>query len=43
MARNPNVGESIEKFGYRFELVDLDRQRNDKILIARIDNAYEGL
>lgn len=36
MGRKPEVGESIERFGYRFEVVDLDRTRIDKILIARV-------
>jgi putative hemolysin len=36
MGRKPDVGEFMERFGYRFEVVDLDRTRIDKILIARI-------
>lgn len=36
MGRTPVAGESFEKFGYRFEVVDLDRQRIDKILISKI-------
>jgi putative hemolysin len=36
MGRKPDVGEYIECFGYRFEVVDLDGPRIDKILIAPI-------
>lgn len=32
----PQLGESFEKHGLRFEIVDLDRRRIDTILISRI-------
>ncbi|MBN9449036.1 MAG: HlyC/CorC family transporter [Bosea sp.] len=37
MNRLPNVGESFEKGHWRFEVVDLDGRRIDKILVSRID------
>lgn len=33
----PNVGEVFEKDHWRFEIVDLDGRRIDKILVSRID------
>ncbi|HEV7261113.1 MAG TPA: hemolysin family protein [Bosea sp. (in: a-proteobacteria)] len=33
----PNVGEAFEKGHWRFEVVDLDGRRIDKILVSRID------
>ena len=35
--RLPSVGESFEKGHWRFEVVDLDGRRIDKILVSRID------
>lgn len=35
MQRTPEVGEYIERYGYRFEVVDKDGWRIDKILIAQ--------
>lgn len=37
MNRLPNVGESFQKGHWRFEVVDLDGRRIDKILVSRID------
>ena len=37
MNRLPAVGESFEKGHWRFEVVDLDGRRIDKILVSRID------
>lgn len=37
MNRLPNVGETFEKDHWRFEIVDLDGRRIDKILLSRID------
>jgi CBS domain containing-hemolysin-like protein len=34
--RLPDIGESFESQGWRFEIVDLDRRRIDKILAQRI-------
>jgi putative hemolysin len=35
MGRKPEVGESMERFGYHFEVVDLDGPRIDKIMVTR--------
>lgn len=37
MNRLPNVGESFQKGHWRFEVVDLDGRRIDKILVTRVD------
>ncbi|HEV2510195.1 hemolysin family protein [Bosea sp. (in: a-proteobacteria)] len=37
MNRLPNVGESFEKGHWRFEVVDLDGRRIDKLLVSRVD------
>jgi putative hemolysin len=37
MNRLPNVGESFEKGHWRFEVVDLDGRRIDKLLVSRLD------
>jgi putative hemolysin len=34
----PNVGEHVEAHGWRFEIVDLDGRRIDKVLATKIDN-----
>ena len=34
--RIPKAGESIETYGYRFEIVDLDGRRIDKVLVNRL-------
>jgi putative hemolysin len=34
----PNVGEHVEAQGWRFEIVDLDGRRIDKVLATKIDN-----
>jgi putative hemolysin len=36
MQRLPQVGESFEKAGWRFEVIDLDGRRIDKILASRL-------
>lgn len=38
MGRTPEVGEFIECYGHRFEIVDIDGRRIDKILINDIKN-----
>jgi putative hemolysin len=35
--RLPNVGESFEKGHWRYEVVDLDGRRIDKVLVSRVD------
>jgi len=32
----PNVGEHVEAHGWRFEIVDLDGRRIDKVLVTKI-------
>jgi len=39
MGRLPQIGDSIEFGGYRFETVDLDGRRIDKILVTRLPKA----
>jgi putative hemolysin len=34
----PEEGETLRRNGFRFEIVDMDRQRIDKLLIARMNN-----
>jgi putative hemolysin len=34
----PETGETVETMGWRFEVVDLDGRRVDKVLATRIDN-----
>ena len=34
----PNVGEHVEAQGWRFEIVDLDGRRIDKVLATKTDN-----
>jgi putative hemolysin len=41
MGRIPQISESISYGGYRFEVVDLDSRRIDKILITRLAQADE--
>ena len=40
-ARIPKVGESFSGIGFRFEVVDLDGARIDKLLIARLSAATD--
>ena len=37
MNRLPNVGESFEKGHWRFEVVDLDGRRIDKLLVSEME------
>lgn len=32
----PNIGESLEALGYRFEIIDMDGNRIDKILLSQL-------
>jgi putative hemolysin len=36
MGRLPNIGETMEFSGYRFEVADLDGRRIDRLIISRI-------
>ena len=40
--RIPDVGDHIEVDGWRFEIVDLDGRRIDKLLAVRRDDASPG-
>ena len=41
MGRLPVVGNAVEFGGYRFEVVDLDGRRIDKILVAKLPGEME--
>ncbi len=41
MGRIPQVGESIAIDGYRFEVIDLDARRIDKIIVTRLPQQVE--
>lgn len=41
MGRIPHIGESITIDGYRFEVVDLDSRRIDKIIVTRLPRRTE--
>lgn len=34
----PNVGDSFEKNGYHFEVVDMDNRRIDKVMVRKVDD-----
>lgn len=37
----PNVGDSFEKNGYHFEVVDMDSRRIDKVLVSKVKEASD--
>lgn len=37
----PNVGDSFEALGYKFEVMDLDGRRIDKVLITKVEEKTE--
>ncbi|MEZ5832836.1 MAG: hemolysin family protein [Dongiaceae bacterium] len=41
MGRLPQVGESMEFGGYRFEVADLDSRRIDKVIVTRLPTEIE--
>lgn len=41
MGRLPAIGDSLDYGGYRFEVVDLDGRRIDKILVAKLPEEVE--
>ena len=43
LGRMPDLGEVVEAGGWRFEVVDLDGRRIDKVLVGRIANSAQGL
>ena len=36
LARIPKTGDNFEAFGWRFEVIDMDRNRVDKVLAERL-------
>jgi putative hemolysin len=40
--RLPNTGDVVEWDGWRFEVVDMDQKRIDKILASRMPEPVEG-
>jgi putative hemolysin len=32
----PSIGDAFERFGYRFEVVDMDGRRVDRVLVSRV-------
>ncbi len=41
IGRLPRVAESFETYGFRFEIVEMDGRRLDKILVAKVEAAAE--
>ncbi|MBB4064808.1 putative hemolysin [Gellertiella hungarica] len=39
LRKSPEEGDTLERFGYRFEVIDMDGRRIDKILLTRVDAA----
>jgi putative hemolysin len=39
----PNAGEAVETLGWRFEVVDMDGRRIDKVLAQRITDSAASL
>lgn len=42
MQRIPAAGESFNAFGWRFEVVDMDGRRIDKLLVAKLEPAQDA-
>jgi putative hemolysin len=42
MQRIPSAGESFNAFGWRFEVVDMDGRRIDKLLVAKLEPGQDG-
>ncbi len=39
LRKNPVEGDKLEEFGYRFEVIDMDGRRIDKILMMKIGHS----
>ncbi len=39
----PETGEVVETLGWRFEVVDMDARRIDKVLAQRVSDEVQGL
>jgi putative hemolysin len=42
LRKSPVEGDRMEAFGYRFEVIDMDGRRIDKILMSRVDEDTTG-
>jgi putative hemolysin len=40
LGRIPSVADHFDAAGYRFEVVDMDRNRVDKVLIAKLPEQH---
>ncbi|MCB0525314.1 MAG: hypothetical protein KDC86_12390, partial [Saprospiraceae bacterium] len=38
----PSAGDSLEAEGYRFEIIDMDKSKIDKVLITKVAEAVAG-
>ena len=41
LGRVPSVADHFEESGYRFEVVDMDKNRVDKVLVARLETSHD--
>ncbi|MBI5920710.1 MAG: HlyC/CorC family transporter [Betaproteobacteria bacterium] len=41
LGRVPSVADHFEETGYRFEVVDMDKNRVDKVLVARLETSHD--
>lgn len=41
LRKSPEEGDTLERFGYRFEVIDMDGRRIDKILLTRLGRTSE--
>jgi putative hemolysin len=39
LGRVPRTGDAFERRGYRFEVVDMDRNRVDRVLLSKVSPA----
>jgi CBS domain containing-hemolysin-like protein len=42
LGRVPKVGDRFTSAGYRFEVIDMDHKRVDKLLVTKVDAASEA-
>jgi putative hemolysin len=43
LGRVPRTGDAIDWDGWRFEIVDMDNKRIDKVLVTPVPDAAEAL
>lgn len=41
LRKNPEEGDKLEEFGYRFEVIDMDGRRIDKILMMKVGHSAQ--